>query len=543
MPETLTRRDLFSLRRSPKRIQSGLAPYSGPWTRAQAAHLLRRTLFGPRLGEIGQLAALDAGQAADLLLQTGPAPAPPVNDYANDQISDPQVPFGQTWVEAPYNNDLEYYRIVSLKGWWISRMLTQPMTIEEKMVMFWHNHFATEMVGVFNARMCYRHLALLRTHALGNFKALVKAVTLDPLMLIYLNGAFNEKDAPDENYARELQELFCLGKGPGSQYTEGDVRAAARVLTGWRVNWETAASFFEPYFHDPYDKQFSSFYQSQRITGRSGAAGAEELDDLLDMLFEQAETSKFICRKLYRYFVNHEIDEAVETSVIEPLAQLFRDSGYEILPVLSALLKSAHFYDSAVQGAVIKSPAEYLLGMCRSFGIEFPGPDLLRDGATLRTYLWYFLITLLQDPGDPPNVAGWPAWYQAPQFDRYWATTDTLPRRAQVAEILLYYGFSTDTYQARLDTVAFTATLPQPEDPNALIDDVESYFFGIPFTAEVRRHLKSILLSNQQSDYYWTAAWVSYALDPADEMKRFTVETRLKAFYLFVLQLEEFHLM
>ncbi|MDX1906422.1 MAG: DUF1800 domain-containing protein [Bacteroidia bacterium] len=548
MSHTLTRRELFQLRhRAPDGLaritDTGLAPYQGPWGGHEVRHLLRRTLFGVKREEVTAFEGLTPEQAVETLLVTGAPPSPPVNNYHDAAVQDPAVPPGETWVDAAFNADVEYARYVSLKGWWIGLMTHQAATIEEKMIIFWHNQLATQAGGVFNARMWYRHLGILRTHCLGNFKTLVREITLDPLMLIYLNGAFSEKGAPDENYARELQELFCIGKGPGSQYTEDDVQAAARVLTGWRVDWDLMTSFFEPYFHDTEDKQFSGFYNNTLITGRTGPDGAQELDDLLDMIFANPETALFLCRKLYRFFVYRTITEQAERDVIVPLAEIFRANNYEIRPVLAALLKSEHFYDLNHRNAMIKSPLDFVIGLSREYALPFPDATQLRDSYTLRMYFWYVLNVLQQDPGDPPNVAGWPAWHQDPQFDRFWITTATLPKRAEFIEAMINYGYSTDTFRIIMDTIAHTAGFPAPEDPEALIDAALAHMTEVTPAPQVRQNLKRILLSNQLSDYYWTDAWLAYTFDPANEMKRFTVESRLKAFYKSLIQLEENQLM
>ena len=188
-------------------------------------------------------------------------------------------------------------------------------------------------------------------------------------MLRYLNGYVNTASAPDENYARELQELFTLGKGPAVQYTEADVRTAARVLTGWRINTTNYTSYFDATRHDTAAKVFSSFYGGKTITGKTGAAGATETDELIDMIFLKDEVSKFICRRLYRWFVYYKIDAAVELNIIEPLAKIFRDNNYEIKPVMRALLQSEHFYDVLNQGCLIKSPVDLIVGHLREFAV------------------------------------------------------------------------------------------------------------------------------------------------------------------------------
>ncbi|MFN5365290.1 MAG: DUF1800 family protein, partial [Bacteroidota bacterium] len=314
-------------------LSGSLNPYTGPWGYAQAAHLLRRTGFGLKKQELDQLLVLNMESAVNLVLNT-PAtlPPPPVNNYNNPDFTDPVVAPGQTWVTAPFNLDAEKYRIESWRAWWTDLMIGQQTSILERMTLFWHNHFATQTGIVFWGRSAYEYNQLLREHALGNFKTLTRAVTLEGMMLIYLNGFLNTRDAPDENYARELQELFTIGKDNPDHYTEDDVLAAARVLTGWRISFDDNSTFHSPLEHDFGPKQFSSFYNNTVIQG--SVDGEAELDALLDMIFARPEVAEFICRKIYRWFVYYHIDDDIEQNIIQPLAQIFRSNNYEIRPVV-----------------------------------------------------------------------------------------------------------------------------------------------------------------------------------------------------------------
>ena len=188
------------------RTQSGLAPYSGPWTKNEVQHLLKRTLFGSKKTDIDYFLGRTMDQAIDELLNpTAPLPAPPVNDYSPN-IPDPTIPAGSTWVNNPTTDgNINTGRRNSFKKWWAGLMINQDRSIREKMTLFWADHFGTETNTIGNAHLIYIHHALLRQSALGNFKQLVKSVTIDGGMLIYLNGFLNTNTAPDENYSRELQ--------------------------------------------------------------------------------------------------------------------------------------------------------------------------------------------------------------------------------------------------------------------------------------------------------------------------------------------------
>lgn len=500
-------------------------------------------MFGAKAEDVAYFLGKTRAEAVYELLhpQVGALPLP-VNDYNEGEQQDPDVPWGESWLDAPYNDDVEGARIWSLKSWWTGNMIEQDRSILEKMTVFWHNHIPVQFYSVFNARRNYDYLMKLRHTALGNFKEMVVLMTLDPAMLIYLNGQYNAAGAPDENYARELQELFCIGKGPNAGFTEEDVQAAARVLTGWRFNWETNEIYFAFWEHDTADKQFSSFYGDHVIKGGAGEEGAKELEALISMIFSTEECALFVCRKLYRFFVHHEIDEVIEELVIEPLADTFRENDYQILPVLEKLFNSEHFFDVANRGALLKSPLDFNIGMIREFGNPIPDRSMLLDRYQYTSsVLWMGAIQQLSI-GDPPNVSGWPAYYQVPVFDKAWITTDSLPRRAQIADWQLWAGVATDNTQVPLDILGTVAKLPNADDPNVLIDLLAAWQLGIELNDALRARLKSILLSGQISDYYWSTAWLDFVNDPENAMKRETVRNRLLAFFYTFLHQEEYQL-
>ncbi|MFZ1312007.1 MAG: DUF1800 family protein, partial [Chitinophagaceae bacterium] len=365
-----------------KEMFAGLNPYTGNWTVNEVTHLLKRTMFGARKTDIDYFLSLSPGAAVDELLNNVMVPDPPVRDYGlleDDGVfyDDLGVAIGQTWVNdlnmasAPeIRGQINSRRASSLKKWWAGLIINQHRSIQEKMVLFWHHHFSIQESEVDNAQILYRHHHLLRSNALGNFKSLVKEVTIDPAMLIHLNGYLNSRQAPDENYARELQELFSIGKGDDSHYTEDDVIAAARVLTGWRINDNPLGSYLDAGAHDTGTKTFSSFYNNTTISGSTDPD--QELDALIDMIFTTTEAARFICRKLYKWFVYYDIDETTETNVIIPMAEILQSNNYDVKPALAVLFKSEHFYDILNQACYIKNPYDMIVGTLREFNVSFP---------------------------------------------------------------------------------------------------------------------------------------------------------------------------
>lgn len=417
-------------------------------------------------------------------------------------------------------------------------------------MLFWSNLLVTKVWDVYIAKASYQYYKMLYENALGNYRSFIKKLTLDPSMLLFLNGSSNTKAEPDENYGRELQELFCVGKGPDSKYTEGDVQAAARVLTGYTVDWSTRRnegpmkSYFDHFKHDKDDKKFSSFYNNTVIEGKLGGWGREELDDMLDMIFENEETSKYICRRIYSFFVSNVITPSVEENVISPLAEIFRNSNYEIKPVLLRLFKSEHFYDVLNHGALIKSPADHLLGIWRTMNLKSPNSDNLVENYRILRAMHWNMSNNGMEMGDPPTVAGWAPYYQAPQYDKAWITTDTITKRAKATDAILYWGFwISSSLRIKADLPEFVSSFDEPSDPNELLNEAGLLFLGVEMSEGSKNDLKSILLSGQEQDYYWTLAWNEYEADPNNSANKQTVENRLKPVFKRLLQMAESQLM
>jgi uncharacterized protein (DUF1800 family) len=531
------------------RTNSGINTYTGAWTDQEIVHLLKRTMFGAKKADVDYFKTKTMSQAVDELINpVAPNPAPPVKEYVTSTTPgvtpDANIVQGTTWVND-INSDgtVQSQRRASYKKWLTGIMINQDRSIREKLVMFWIDHFGNEATDVGNANWIYKQQELVRQYALGNFKQMIDAVTRDYAMLRYLNGYLNVASAPDENYARELFELFTLGKGPGSQYTEADVKEAAKVLTGWRVNGTTYTTFFDTNRHSAANKTFSSFFNNTVVTGRTGAtAGQLELNDLLNMTFATPECAKFICRKIYRWFVYYTIDTATETNVITPLADIFRTSNYDIKPVLTALFKSEHFFDMINRGCMIKSPADQVVGSLREMNVQFP---VLTDWDTnygLWNTFYAWMVNMGQNLHDPPNVSGMPAYYQEPLFHEIWINSDSLPKRNQFTDIMINTGYARNGQRVQFNCVTFAQTLTNPGNPNDLIDEALKLFYRNDLSTQSKNQIKTqILLSGQQWDYYWTNAWTAWVASPTTANFN-TINTRLKSLFQYFFNLSEYQL-
>ena len=273
--------------------------------------------------------------------------------------------------------------------WWAERMLVTRRPLEEKLTLFWHGHFATGNGKVRDTRMMLRQNEMLRANAAGSFRDLLAGILTDPAMLVYLDNGENRKGHPNENFGRELLELFTMGVG---NYTEQDIREASRAFTGWTN--DVLEFRFDPELHDFGEKEFL------------GRKGNFDGDDIVDIILEQPATADFITAKLYRFFVAEEPPPAVRSE----LAALFREANYELEPVLKRIFLSRDFYSPAAFGTQIKSPVQLVVSTYRKMGLEeLPTvPDFNGLTASLGQSLFY-----------PPNVAGWAG-------GRTWITPATL---------------------------------------------------------------------------------------------------------------------
>ncbi|MFD2570617.1 DUF1800 family protein [Spirosoma soli] len=507
--------------------------YTSPLTAAQVAHLLRRATFGPTPDQLKSFTGQTASQIVAKLLADQPAPAPPLD-----------LTTGKTFHDQPFDQTNAGKLSVYLKSWWGNQFLNETPSLTEKMTLFWSNHFVTNQSTVNDYRYMYRYNALLRQYALGNFKTFTIAITQDPAMLRFLNGNQNVVGTANENYARELQELFTVGRNGG--YTEDDVRAAAKVLTGWTdtgyrdVTNATIGSTFRANRHDTADKTFSATYQNTVIKGRSGAnAGLDELNDLLDMILRNAETPRYICRKLYRWFVNADITSDIETNFIRPLADLFRKNNFEIKPVLVALFQSQHFYDEALRGAVIKSPTDLVVGTLRFWGTQAPNQTQNVTGFyQVGNYIYSRVKEEQQDLLDPPTVFGWTAYYQTGYYQQ-WINSTTLGLRGSFGDMLTTNALKLNGKPA-IDVLAYAKTLPTPDDPAKLVSDLTSQLLAIPLAQDQKDFLTDTVLLNSIPRYEWTGEWNDYVNNPNDAAKKQAVQLKLTNFLQYVLRMAEY---
>jgi uncharacterized protein (DUF1800 family) len=358
-----------------------------PWGLKWAGHLYRRAGFGGTLTELRRAVAVGPAATIDLLVKGEPKAA--------------------GLYPALVQSGRRFKEVADLRGWWLYVMLNGGHPLRERMTLFWHNHFATSVAKVTSVPLMYKQNVLLRQHALGKFEPFLQAMSQDPAMLAWLDSNSNIKGRANENYARELMELFSLGVG---NYTEKDIREAARAFTGWGTNGD--AYEFNPYFHDTGPKT---------VLGQTGNFNG---DDVVRIVLKRPVAARFLVRKLYRDFLSEQHDPP--DSLIEPLADSFRQSDYDVAQLMRTMLSSRHFFSGYAYRQRIKGPVEYVLGAVRAVYRDYPEGDPNHRNLPLRQ-----LVSRIDAMGQPlfapPNVKGW-------RGGEAWLTTSTLLARQNFAQ-------------------------------------------------------------------------------------------------------------
>lgn len=510
-----------------------------PLTAKQVAHLLRRLTFGGDQDTIKRLTGKTARSIVETFLSETPPPAPP-----KDALNQPflGLPWGSPGKDNSEQNKNDSTRRALVKAWWLAQMMNERGSIIEKMTLFWQNHFVSTATDVSDARFIYLQYQLLRKYALGNFRTFVVEITKDPSMLLYLNGNQNVTGKPNENYGRELQELFTIGLG---HYDENDVKNAARALTGWRplgFRSTTSAQIsveFRPAQHDTGDKIFSSYYQGTAIKGRSGpTAGEVELGELIDMILRQEQTAIYIVSKIYRWLVQAEINATTENDIIKPLAEIFR-SNYEIKPVLEKLLTSRHFFDETLMGSQIKSPLDLIIGTLVHFNVTVPDPANDREAYDLFTqYIAARAKEQQMEVFDQPSVFGWRPYYDT-DFYELWINSTTLALRGSFTDTIIKGNARQKIDIGSLDQAKRVSI---PSDPVILINELTTHLFAFDLTEAQKSYVIDEVLIPGLPRYEWGLEWNNYMSDPGNKAKENAVKMKLDSVFQYLLRLAEFQM-
>lgn len=442
------------------------------WNRTKAAHLLNRAAFGGTPREIDRLASLGPGGAVDFLVNGDP------DDelFPPPSLIEPSVRSAYRRREKAALNDEEKKVIrrqfsetdrlsmLDLRLWWLNRMRYTTCPLREKMALFWHGHFATSNQKVNDPWMMWVQNETLRQEGMGKFPVLLKSMSRDPAMIRWLDLGLSKRDHPNENFAREVMELFSLGEG---HYTEQDIQQAAKSFTGYRVNPETGSFRFTPRDHDPGPKTFF---------GKTGNFGG---DEIIDLITAQPQCARFIGRKIWSFFAA--TDPSEET--VQGLCKLLLSNGYDIAATLGVIFRSEAFYTPHVMHHQIKSPVQWIMQTTRMLEIPLPDAKVLENS----------LASLGQVVFAPPNVKGWDG-------GRSWISASSLLYRYNLAAYLLsgkakvLGGTGTKTAEIPLATIApaFVRT-----GADQLIDALAFRIFNYPLPEKDRASYAAFLAKQQ----------------------------------------------
>jgi uncharacterized protein (DUF1800 family) len=447
-------------------LATALEPYAGPWGVRQAAHLWRRAGFGGSPDDVARAAGAGMHASVDGFVHVASVRSLPAGPrLADDRLTpderaafvaaakaakqagtapaqDPALLAARKDLARAHRED-----IVAMQTWFLDRMIGSPAPLQEKMTLFWHGHFTSAYQKGIPAQALIDQNNLFRAHALGNVRELTLRVSQDPAMLRYLDNAVNVKAHPNENYARELMELFTLGIG---NYTETDVRESARAFTGWTIDRDDA--FHDvPARHDDGSKTFL------------GQTGTFDGTDIVRIIFAQSAASRWFANKLLGYFVYSD----PEPQLVEAVAAQIRGNDFNLQPVMSALLRSNVFYSRRAYRALVKSPVQFVVGSYQLFGI--PQSDLVALGALRRMGQILFL---------PPNVKGWDG-------GAAWLNSQTVLTRENFASSLMAKMGETVWLQRAIGSMnpanvasALAATILQDDVSPASVTQLDAYLGG-----------------------------------------------------------------
>lgn len=537
---------------------ASLTPLAGLLGHRRAAHLLRRSSYRYTKTKVDQLAGQTANQAVTSLLTPGPLQLtqPVFNDPANGLVTWLLPPPGAT---AP-TDDVTLRRYVM--GWWLNEALFDA-SIVHKMTFFFHQHLVVAANTTLHGNF-FDYLNLLRWGAIGNFKKLATKIVSDNCMLRYLNNQQNTEKSPNENFAREFFELFTIGKGPQigpgdyTNYTEDDIVSAAKVFTGFRTQINRTITDPETGIprgtvaynqHDKTDKTFSDKFQKTTIKGAANAGDMyRELNDFVNMIFAQPELARNFCRRLYRWFVSRNITAEIETDIIEPLAATFRNGGYEIKPVLQQLLQSEHFFDAddsdnadEIIGGMIKSPMELTFQAFSFFNVTIPSPTANPPLHYLNFYSNAVVNRILGTAGlpifFPSDVAGYPGYYQEPEYNRQWFNSSTIISRYKLPYMLLTgkQGFGSNpnaTIVIKLNIAPWVKNsgfFSDPSDPYALVQELLKYMLPEEVDNDRFNYFYLSVFLDNLPPTDWTYEWQNYLTTGVETEVKIPLERLINA--------------
>ena len=570
-----------------------LSKYNGEFGVVQKKHLLNRTMVGFCNRHYKDLEGLNIDQAIDLIFTKDTMQEPKNNyywvlskeEYKEKYISEDVEP-NQPFIDRPYLSypgNREYLGDERRRAFFSSiyeNIYNQKTSIHWRLFLFLHNLVPSKFDNFLGHKGMFNYTKLVFDSCFSSYKDFIYNVTFDGSMLYYLNLARSTKEKPDENYAREIQELFTVGKRPFAKFTEQDVREAARLLVGCGVDFGITVlgeghentPIFNSSNHDTGDKQFSPFYDNKIIRGREGDEGIEEVKEFVDMLCQTEENSIYIVRRLYQFFVYPSLTEDIEELIIKPLSKIYKENNFSLIEPLKVLLKSEHFYLNNIENSLIKSPIDFIIGMIKETDIVNKGVLYVNDGMNNYNSLFnynyfgekekdishikyqigmtikYYSENLGMGLLAPPSVSGWPAYYQEPVYDLFWLNSSTFQSRFNLSKNFMSDGVWIDALingrqiRCRPNIIEYLNSFSNPFEYTSFIEEMTFRLLGGEPSSSTLLDLNQALLGGNSEDHWKEELEKILLTDNPDESSYYSISWRIGAAFEVVGTSGEFHL-
>ena len=582
-----------------------LDPYTGEFGDSQKKHLLNRTMAGYCHRHHKDLDGLSLEESIELIFREDTLKEPTniyyweisKEEYEN-LYSTKDVEPNEPFIDRPYNEErpsnaeFEFFgeeRITSIYWSLYGGIYDQKTSIHWKLFLFIHNLVPVSFEGSNGHKGMFNYIELVFNSCFKSYRDFIFNVTFDANMLEYLNLNESIKDTPDENYAREVQELFTVGKRPFAKFTEKDVREAARVLVGCRYDYGKVVTdeghgnipflnsfeeeIFDPDNHDTGDKQFSSFYGNRIIRGREGESGVEEVSEFIEMICSTEEHSIYIARRLYQFFVYPLLTDQIEEQIIKPLSIIYKENNFSLAETLKVLLSSEHFFQNQIENTLIKSPLEFCMGLLKETDIinkwvlekwvgDIRHNSLFESNSFSEkekdiSFIRYNMISrniryFSEKNGmlilDPPSVSGWAPYYQEPVYDLFWLNSSSYLERIDFMKNILkrsaplYQNQEGNWVGCKFNLIEYLNTFENPLDINSFINELCFRFLGgTPSELTIQR-INQVLIGDINNQHWEEEINKIIGGDTPNKISYDLISQRLgEAFELMGLE-GEFHL-
>jgi uncharacterized protein (DUF1800 family) len=500
-------------------------------------HLLSRALLGVSNKERRMFASKTRAEALSILLASGPhEESLPLKDYDSIQSPNPdqRVSLGTTWIND-YNHDsvINDKRRYSLKNWLMGVLYQEKsLSLLPKMFIFWSDLFTLETKKINYLPRAFNHYSIIRTNALGNYKELLINVVTDQTMVYYLNRIMPSGEKSNDYIVRKILNEYCIGPEYQKFVSKEKIKRLTRLLSKWNLICDSMVLHFRNLKPREIYEAENIKYQNAYFNKSDAREVIDEMGDILHRILKHPAAGLRLSRKLFCYFGNAELIEQFEKKLIEPAANVFTSSGYDIREWLKSFFLNDHFYHPSLKGGTPKSPIEFLFTLCKQTDLYSPSSNSFAN-YPYWDWLRFKAETLGQDMGDPPGAGGLPAYNQHP-YQQVWMNPESMYQRQLITERLIDSGYRLKDKNLFIDPVKVVKRCPNPGDADALIEFLYAEFYAVVPAKEVRGKIKELyLLNGTRENEFWASRWKNaFAYNIDAEKKAATMQLKHLLKYL-----------